>query len=342
MPDKSHEIARLAVTMGDPCGIGAEIIVKSMQAFLEKPGPGFVIAGDESVMDEAVKRYSSPSFAKEWKRAQRTEQANDISRGSSRLVLFIKSRLDFDRMTPGLPGPDEGVATASYLDAGFELVSSGVCRGLVTAPVSKAGLRAGGFKYAGHTDWLGKKTGARPVMMMAAGRLRTVPLTVHIPLAEVASSLTPELIEETVMIVDRELRGKFGIERPRLALAGLNPHAGEKGILGKEEDELLAPVVEALSEQGIRIFGPYAADTLFSTPKRKTFDVALCPYHDQAMLPVKTLAAAKAVNVTLGIPLVRTSPAHGTGPDIAWQGKADPRSMGEAIKTAARLAGVSA
>ncbi|MFO8055879.1 MAG: 4-hydroxythreonine-4-phosphate dehydrogenase PdxA [bacterium] len=338
--NKTYPVPRLAVTMGDPCGIGPEIIVKSLEPYLQKSGPGFVLAGDESIMNEAARRYSGPAFRDEWKKAWRTENDGDISGASSRLVLLSKSKLDFSRLPQVRPGPAEGRAMASYLEAGLELVRSGECRALVTAPVSKAGLRAGGFNYPGHTDWLGEMTGAQPVMMMAAGRLRTVPLTVHIPLAQVPASLTEDLVEKTVLIVDRELKQKFRIKRPRLVVAGLNPHAGEQGLLGREEDEIMSPAIESSREKGVLVSGPYPADTLFTSRKRKEFDVALCPYHDQAMLPVKTLAEKKAVNITLGLPLIRTSPAHGTSPHIAWQGKADHRSMEEAIKTAARLAGV--
>ncbi len=330
---------RLAITMGDPCGTGPEIIVKVLESFTGSDAPSFVIVGDEEVLAGAADRYSGAAFKKAWKKALHTESADSVAESPSNLVLLVKSNLKFEDIIPGMPGAREGKAAAAYLSGGLGLVQSGICTGLVTAPVSKAGLKAGGFQYPGHTDWLGSMTGGKPVMMMMAGGLRTVPLTVHIPLSKVPAALTTGLVYETIMIVWRELQQKFGTKKPRLVVAGMNPHAGEGGLLGDEEEKVITPAIEKARAQGATVSGPYPADTLFTAAKRKTFDAALCPTHDQAMLPVKTLYAAKAVNVTLGLPLVRTSPAHGTGPDIAWQGKADPRSMEQAIKTAARLAG---
>lgn len=336
---RNNSRKRLAITMGDPCGTGPEIIVKALESFKGKDAPSFVIVGDEEVLAEAAKRYGGPAFKEAWKKAEHTESVDIAAESSSRLAVLFKSNLKFTDIIAGRPGAGEGKAAAAYLFAGLGLLQSGSCGGLVTAPVSKAGLKAGGFKYPGHTDWLGSMTGVKPVMMMAAGNLRTVPLTVHIPLSEVPAALTTGLVHETIMIVWRELQQKFGIKKPRLVVAGMNPHAGEGGLLGDDEEEVITPAIEKARNEGATVTGPYPADTLFTAARRKTFDAALCPTHDQAMLPVKTLSATKAVNVTLGLPLVRTSPAHGTGPDIAWQGRADPRSMEQAIKTAARLAG---
>ena len=211
---------------------------------------------------------------------------------------------------------------------------------MVTGPIHNGNLYAAGFALPGHTERLGHLTGVeRPVMMLAAGSLRVVPVTIHEPLRRVSGLLTEALIVETAVVVDRALRERFGIARPRLVLAGLNPHAGEGGALGREEIEVVAPAVRTLRGRGIDASGPFPADSMFHAAARRGFDAALCMYHDQAMLPIKTLAFDEAVNVTLGLPLVRTSPDHGTAFDIAGRGIARAHSMIAAIGLAARLAG---
>jgi 4-hydroxythreonine-4-phosphate dehydrogenase len=223
-------------------------------------------------------------------------------------------------------------------------VLEGRAAALVTNPVAKSVLYRAGFAEPGHTEFLGRlaqeATGrpVTPVMMLWAPELAVVPVTIHIPLREVFAVLTTALIVKTARIVARDLTGRFGIARPRLALAGLNPHAGEDGTLGKEDETIVAPAVAQLKAEGIDARGPLPADTLFHERARKTYDVALCMYHDQALIPIKTLAFDHGVNVTLGLPFVRTSPDHGTAFDIAGTGKADPSSLAAALKLAARLA----
>jgi 4-hydroxythreonine-4-phosphate dehydrogenase len=210
---------------------------------------------------------------------------------------------------------------------------------MVTAPINKAVLNGAGFPYPGHTEFLAALTGTRrAVMMLASETLRVVPLTIHMPLAEVAGTISSEAVLETGEIILTALKRDFAIPHPRLAVAGLNPHAGEEGMLGAEEEEIIAPAIAALKTRGFAVRGPLSADTMFHQEARRTYDAALCMYHDQALIPIKTLSFWDGVNVTLGLPIVRTSPDHGTALDIAGTGKADPRSMIAAVKLAADMA----
>src|SRR5919197_166862 len=215
---------------------------------------------------------------------------------------------------------------------------------MVTNPVAKSVLYRSGFAEPGHTEFLATLveemtgTSAQPVMMLWSPELAVVPVTIHLPLSEVPTRLTTRLIVDTGRIVARDLARRFGIAQPRLAIAGLNPHAGEEGALGEEDRSVVAPAVDQLRKGGIDVQGPRPADTMFHAAARASYDAALCMYHDQALIPIKTLAFDHAVNATLGLPLVRTSPDHGTAFDIAGTGKADPASLIAAIRLAARLA----
>jgi 4-hydroxythreonine-4-phosphate dehydrogenase len=241
--------------------------------------------------------------------------------------------------TPGVADPANTRAVVDAIDEAVALARNGVAAAVVTAPIHKASLMQGGFEYAGHTQYLAEITGAdRAVMMLVGGGLRVVPLTVHIPLSQVPRTITKEAIVDTGEIVLHALRHDFGIASPRLAVSGLNPHAGEEGELGTEERDTIAPSVEALRGTGSEILGPLSADTMFHEQARARYDAALCMYHDQALIPLKTLAFWEGVNVTLGLPVIRTSPDHGTALDIAGKGRADPRSMIAAIRLAAQMA----
>jgi 4-hydroxythreonine-4-phosphate dehydrogenase len=210
---------------------------------------------------------------------------------------------------------------------------------MVTAPIHKAVLIEAGFPHPGHTEFLGHLTGApRAVMMLASEKLRVVPLTIHMPLIKVPAAITVDAICETAEIILKALVRDFGVTSPRLAIAGLNPHAGEEGVLGSEEIQVIAPAVTALKARGHRVMGPLSADTLFHEEARKTYDAVLTMYHDQGLIPIKTLSFWDGVNVTLGLPIVRTSPDHGTAFDIAGTGKANVRSMIAAIRMAAVMA----
>jgi 4-hydroxythreonine-4-phosphate dehydrogenase len=224
-------------------------------------------------------------------------------------------------------------------------VRAGLAAAVVTNPIHKSAMTAGGFQYPGHTEfladlaaqWTGKPT--RAVMMLAGPRLRTVPVTVHIPLRDVPAALTTDLIVATGTIVANDLRNRFGIAAPRIALAGLNPHAGEDGTIGDEDERIVRPAVAALLAAGIAASGPIPADSMFRAEALVTYDAALCMYHDQALIPVKTLAFAETVNDTLGLPFVRTSPDHGTALTLAGTGRADPANLIAAVRLAAELAG---
>jgi len=216
---------------------------------------------------------------------------------------------------------------------------AGEAAALVTAPIHKAVLNAAGFAFPGHTEFLAHLTGARrAVMMLASDKLRVVPLTIHMPIAKVPGAISKQAVFETGEIILTALRRDFGLLNPRLAVAGLNPHAGENGVLGDEDEKVIAPAIAALKARGFHVRGPLSADTLFHDEARKTYDAALCMYHDQALIPIKSLSFWDGVNVTLGLPIVRTSPDHGTALDIAGQGKADARSMIAAVQMAADIA----
>ena len=239
-------------------------------------------------------------------------------------------------------GPTQFRALA--ISRAVEDTLSGRAAGVVTCPIAKKPLYDAGFGFPGHTEFLGylaeKITGekSRPVMMLAGPELRTVPITVHQPLADVPASLTADLIEKTGEIVARNLAERFAVRAPRLAVSGLNPHAGEGGSMGREDADIIAPAIEALRAKGIDAFGPLPADTMFHAAARRTYDAALCMYHDQALIPVKTIGFDETVNVTLGLPFIRTSPDHGTAFDIAGRGVAKPDSLIAAIRLARLLA----
>jgi 4-hydroxythreonine-4-phosphate dehydrogenase len=225
------------------------------------------------------------------------------------------------------------------IEQGVRLVQQGEARAVITNPISKAALYGSGFAFPGHTEYLAALAASegrtfQPIMMLVAGELKAVPVTIHVPLADVPGLLNEDLILATIRITVNDLRRFFGIERPRIAVSGLNPHAGEDGSLGREEVDIIAPALGVARAEGFDVTGPYPADTMFYAGARKDYDVAICMYHDQALVPFKTLAFEEGVNVTLGLPFVRTSPDHGTAFSIAGTGKANPRSLIEALRLA--------
>ena len=243
-------------------------------------------------------------------------------------------------MTPGQPQAAHAQPVIDAIAEGVALVMAGRARALCTAPIHKQALAEGaGFAYPGHTEYLAALAGVRRVvMMLAAPALRVVPVTIHMALAEVTGALTPALLEETLRITHDGLRRRFGLSAPRIAVAGLNPHAGEGGRMGREEITTLAPVLDRLRAEGFDITGPLSADTMFHPAARTRYDVAVCMYHDQALIPIKTLDFDRGVNVTLGLPFLRTSPDHGTAFDIAGQGLANPASLIAALEMAGAAA----
>jgi len=331
-------IQPLALTGGDPAGIGLEITLKAWWRRQElKLPPFFLIADPEHVAARAdflklhvplkIKELSSPC-------THVPETALMIEPVRSRQTLC----------QPGQPDPIHGKSIIAAIERGTALVMQGQASALVTCPIAKKVLYDAGFTFPGHTEFLahlaqiftGEKI--KPVMMLAGSELRTVPVTIHIGLAEVAKQLTRNLIIETALIVAADLRDKFGIVEPRLAVAGLNPHAGESGTMGQEDEEIVRPAIQYLLKMGIDVIGPLPADTLFHAAARKKYDVALCMYHDQALIPVKTLGFDTSVNVTLGLPFIRTSPDHGTAFDIAAQAIASPESLIAALRLAEQMA----
>jgi 4-hydroxythreonine-4-phosphate dehydrogenase len=296
----------LLVTMGEAAGIGPEIAIAAWQALDGRLGTRPIrIIGDPALFP------GLPAGA----------------------IIPTKARA---RRVPGKPDSANAAATIEAIEIGVQAALRGA--GLITAPINKAVLARAGFAYPGHTEFLAHLTGAaRAVMMLASETLRVVPLTVHLPLARVPEAISRENIIETAQIVLAALSRDFGIANPRLAVAGLNPHAGEDGLLGSEETRIIAPAIAALKVAGHSVYGPLSADTLFHDEARRRYDAALCMYHDQALIPIKTLAFWEGVNVTLGLPIVRTSPDHGTGFDIAGTGRADPRSMIAAIRMAGAM-----
>ncbi|MCB1384396.1 MAG: 4-hydroxythreonine-4-phosphate dehydrogenase PdxA [Nitratireductor sp.] len=326
----------LAVTLGEPAGIGPEVILKSWLQRRQQALAPFFVVGDARILDETARQLGLGV------EIGRTTPAESMGMFASALPV-----VDAGAPVSGLPGQPsdgDGPAISGYIREAVSLVHSGAAGGIVTAPINKLSLYRAGFKYPGHTEFLAALAQeywgepVLPVMMLAGPELRTVPVTIHIPLAQVPGQLTTERVAETLRITHRDLVQRFGIAAPRIAVAGLNPHAGEGGSLGREDDAIIAPAVHAAREAGIDARGPLPADTLFHARARAGHDCVICMYHDQALIPAKTLAFDEAVNITLGLPFIRTSPDHGTALDIAGGGKADPSSMIAAIRLAGRLA----
>lgn len=319
-------ILPLAVAMGDPAGVGPEITAKAWKAReLHSLAPFFAV-GDEraiaAVWDGPVVRIFDPE---------------EVA-GVFQTALPVISVADMGEITPGTPDVDGARCALQSLELAVGLARSDAAGGLVTGPVSKAQLYDIGFTYPGQTEFVAERCGVsseNAVMMLAGPTLRVVPITVHVALADVPGLLSIELILAKARVTARGLYRNFGIEKPRLAFAGLNPHAGEGGAIGREEIELLRPAIEQLREEGIDAVGPFAADTMFHPRARAGYDVAMCCYHDQALVPLKTLHFDDGVNTTLGLPIVRTSPDHGTAFGIAGKDEANPGAMIAAIRMAA-------
>ncbi len=304
--------APILITMGEPAGVGPEVVVAAYAALGGKVGEHpLLLIGDPAVFKACGLEYPSAVIATTAKAAR----------------------------SPGQPDVANAAAVIEAIETAVAQARSGEAAAVVTAPINKAVLAQAGFPHPGHTEFLAALTGApRAVMMLASDTLRVVPLTIHMAVAQVSGAVSIESITETSEIILAALKRDFGIEAPRLAVAGLNPHAGEAGVLGGEEGEIIEPAVLTLQARGHDVRGPLAADTLFHAEARARYDAALCMYHDQALIPIKTLSFWDGVNVTLGLPIVRTSPDHGTAFDIAGTGKADMRSMIAAIRMAAAMA----
>jgi 4-hydroxythreonine-4-phosphate dehydrogenase len=321
--------------MGEPAGIGPDVVL-ALYADRHALGlPAFIVYGHADFLRARAKRLGLDLAI--------TESAPDgaAQRFADALPVAPIAGLVPDH--PGVASPVSGKLVIEAIDRATADTLAGGCRALVTAPINKAALYATGFSYPGHTEYLAAlcATGdrvPRPVMMLAHEELRVVPLTIHEPLARVAGLVTPGLITETAQIVVHDLKSRFGVAEPRIAVAGLNPHAGEGGSIGREDVDIIAPTLIGLHQDGLRVEGPFPADTLFYPPHWRHYDAILAMYHDQALIPIKTVAFDSAVNVTLGLPIIRTSPDHGTAYDLAGTGRASTASMLAALRLADRLA----
>jgi 4-hydroxythreonine-4-phosphate dehydrogenase len=325
----------LALTQGDPSGIGPEL---ALMAYVERRShdlPPFFLLSDAAFIARVA-----VDLALEIE-IENTSVAH-VGDVFSRALPVVDIGCEVAGL-PGGPDPADARSTIRSIELAVECVARGEARAVVTNPIAKSILYKAGFKHPGHTEFLAELAHRhyggdyRAVMMLWSQELAAVPLTIHIPLSDAPKCLTRDLIVETGEIVARDLKTRFNIAKPRLAFAGLNPHAGEAGALGREEIETIAPAIAELRARGVDASGPFPADTMFHAAARAKYDVALCPTHDQALIPIKTLAFERGVNVTLGLPFVRTSPDHGTAFDIAGKGIADPTSLIEAIKLAGRM-----
>jgi 4-hydroxythreonine-4-phosphate dehydrogenase len=319
----------LAVSLGDPAGIGPEVIAKCWDNRGEFNLPPFVAIGDPrslaAVWDGPIATIDDPREA---------DSAFDVGLP---LIQIAAAEADI----PGHPSVAGAHCSLDSLELAVGLARSGSAAAVVTGPIAKEQLYAIGFAHPGQTEFVAERCGvasANVAMMLAGPTLRTVPVTTHIPLSRVADALSSALIESRGRSALRGLQRNFAIPEPRLAVAALNPHAGESGTLGREEIEIIAPAIAALAAEGWRVSGPYSADTMFHEAARARYDAALCMYHDQALIPLKALHFESGVNVTLGLPIVRTAPDHGTAFDIAGRDRADPRAMASAIRMAAECA----
>ena len=322
-------LPRIAIATGDPAGIGPEIAAKAWDARGQYGLAPFFAVGDrrsiEAVWRGPIQLISSP---------------DEASACFDRALPLIQIE-DTGPIVAGAPDLAGARCALDSLELASGLARSPMVGGLITGPVAKSQLYAIGFTHPGQTEFVAERCGiasANAVMMLAGPTLRAVPITTHMPLREVSDFVTVDLIVAKARATDRGLARNFGIERPRLAIAGFNPHAGEKGAIGREEIELIIPAIEILRAEGIDIVGPLAADTMFHARARSQYDCALCLYHDQALIPLKTLHFDEGVNMTLGLPIVRTAPDHGTAFEIAGQNRANPGAMIAAIALAAEAA----
>jgi 4-hydroxythreonine-4-phosphate dehydrogenase len=323
----------LAMTMGEPAGIGPELALRAWLRRAEIGAPFFALADPDALAALARRLGLEVPIA-----PVEPAQAADLFERALPVVP-LRARAD---AVPGRPDAAFAAATIESIERAVGCVRAGAARAVVTNPIAKHVLYAAGFAFPGHTEFLGELAkawggAAQPVMMLWSRALSVVPVTIHIPLAAVPAALTRALIVSTARIVAADLASRFGVARPRLAFAGLNPHAGEGGALGREEIETIIPAIAQLRAEGLEVSGPHPADTMFHAAARARYDVALAMYHDQGLIPIKTLAFDTGVNVTLGLPFLRTSPDHGTAFDIAGRGLAEPSSLIEAARLAARL-----
>lgn len=325
----------MALTSGDPAGIGFDIALDAWLRRNDEYIPAFYLLAQR----EAVEARSA--LLGHTIEITETTPAEAVKHFENTLPIVTLD--NSQQCTPGRSDRSTAAATIESIDSAVGDVLTGLATAVVTLPIAKKTLHEAGFAFPGHTEYLAhlaeKHTGrpVKPVMMLAGPELRAIPVTIHVALADVPSLLTPGLIVETCRIASADLKSRIGIDNPRLAIAGLNPHAGEGGAFGNEDETVVRPAVEELANAGLNVVGPLPADTMFHPAARSRYDAAICMYHDQALIPAKTLDFDRSVNVTLGLPFVRTSPDHGTAFEIAGSGKADPQSLIEALRLAEKL-----
>ncbi|UJX44055.1 4-hydroxythreonine-4-phosphate dehydrogenase PdxA [Xanthobacter sp. YC-JY1] len=335
----------LVLALGDPAGIGPDV---ALAAFLRRRGteggaetvPAFIVAGDPAALTARARLLNLDIPLVE------TTPEGAVAHFANALPVFAAGPTFTGRA--GRPDASSAACVVASLEAALGLVTSGRAAALVTNPLAKSVMYEAGFPFPGHTEWLADRAAGpgrpapHPVMMIWSEQLAVVPATIHVPYADVPALLSIDLLVETGRIVARDMARRFGIARPRLAFCGLNPHAGEEGTLGGEDEAIVRPAVEALKREGILATGPLPADTMFHPEARSRYDAAVGMYHDQVLIPAKTLAFHDGVNVTLGLPFIRTSPDHGTAFDIAGTGRANPSSLMAALRLARRLADAEA
>ena len=327
-----HDNVPLALTMGEPAGIGGEIALAAWQA-LRAPGPVFFLIDDPARVAALARKIDS--LAPIIPITEPADAAAAFARGLP--VLSVGHQVIAQ---PGQPDAANAAAVVRAIEMAVEFTRTGAASAVVTNPIQKSTLYDAGFKYPGHTEFLGSlaNTGRAPVMMLACPELRVVPVTVHQSLRSAVATLTTSAIIQQSLTTAAALTRDFGISHPRLAMAGLNPHAGEGGAMGDEEARIIQPAIDALRAQGLTVAGPLPPDTIFTPRARPGYDVAICMYHDQALIPLKALDIDGGVNVTLGLSIVRTSPDHGTALDIAGTGRAHPGSLIAALRMAYEIA----
>jgi 4-hydroxythreonine-4-phosphate dehydrogenase len=326
----------IAITMGDPAGIGPEIIVKALgeQKIFDRCRP--LVLGDESILSYTTQWMKALVIIKKITGPEEGEFKPGV------LNLITLTDLSPEEIPMGRPQQKGGEAAYRYIEKGVQMAKAGTVDALVTAPISKEALHAAGYPFPGHTELLAAMTGVEDQVMMLAGpRLRVALVTTHLPLRAVPAALSRALIKRTIKTTVQGLREYWGITAPQVAVAGLNPHAGEGGLFGSEEQKIIAPAIEECHQEGIKADGPFPPDSLFFHAASGRYDAVVSMYHDQGLIPLKLLHFRDAVNITLGLPIIRTSVDHGTGYDIAGQGEADPTSLINAILTASQMAAAS-
>ena len=333
-PQKSSAtaLAPLALSMGEPAGIGPEVTLKAWAARAAEGLPAFFAVGAPSLYSDLAARLNIDVPVAEITGAD--EACAHFDGALPILPVTLAAPV-----APGHLAPANAPSVMKAIDIACDLASAGAASGIVTNPIHKRALYDAGLDVPGHTEYLAQRTGgATPVMMLSCAGLRVVPVTVHVALKSVAPTLTTAMIAEKGVILARALKRDLGIAHPRIAVAGLNPHAGEEGHIGREEIEVIAPALDAIRREGADVSGPLPPDTMFHAAARARYDAALCMYHDQALIPLKTIDFEHGVNTTLGLPIVRTSPDHGTALDIAGRGVAHPGSLIAAIRLAHEIA----